>query len=211
MKKNKKDELSMEEELLKMGLPTEEAEESVLSTTEADEAAEETTTDDGLALQIGRAVISEFASMGEMDASSVAQLLLGNEADTSETGIAALSAKAANDLIRLEKADKLSKSIESYINDPSFIKLLYDMPTHIAVRLYDAESKTSSTLEEDAIKKAEQSIIEKLLARKALPVSTKSKSSASPDTDYSNMSSAQFRELSKRLRKAASDGMKVRI
>ncbi|MBQ2662487.1 MAG: hypothetical protein IJF80_07540 [Clostridia bacterium] len=209
MKNNKKDKLSMKEELAEMGLPTEEIEESVSDKANPNEA--EASIDDDLALQIGKAVINEFSAIGNMDVSSIAQLLLGNETDTSETGMAALSVKAANDLVRLEKEGKLSKDIESYISDPDFVKLLYDMPAHVAVRLYDAETKTSLGSDAEAIKKAEQSIIEKLLARKALPVSTKSKSSASPDTDYSNMSSAQFRELSKRLRKAANDGIKVRI
>lgn len=168
---------------------------------------------DEIALEIGRAVIEQLTASGELDAEAAAELLMESAPDRSNAGLAALSAKAANELVRLKEAGKLNGNIDDYVADPEFVKLLYDMPTRAAVRIYDLQKQASKSgmSDADAVAKAEQSIIEKLLARKALPKSTKSSVAASPEVDYSNMSSEQFRELSKRVKKAASDGMKVRI
>lgn len=178
-----------------------------------DESLNSDMVSDEVAARIGRAVIEQLTLSGELDSSSAAELLLGRYTDNSTTGLAALSAKAANDLVRLSESGELNRKIDDYIADPEFVELLYSMPTHAAVKIYDLQkdSHKASKNDADAIAKAEQSIIERLLMRKSLPASTKSTVSASPDTDYANMSSEQFRELSKRLKRAASNGMKVKI
>ncbi len=212
MKNKKKEKSVIEQDLELMGYAVDDSIDEEIDTVSSDTSNSQIISDE-VALQIGRAVIEQLTASGELDSDSAAELFLGRYTDNSTVGLAALSAKAANDLVHLQEAGKLNSKIEEYIGDAEFIKLLYNMPTHAAVRIYDLQKSQVNTNQNDAdaIAKAEQRIMEKLLTRKALPSSTKSSSSASPDTDYANMSSQQFRELSKRLKKAANDGIKVKI
>lgn len=165
---------------------------------------------DELAVSVGRSVIELMMAETGLDADMIAEMLLGG--DPNKAGLAAISAKAAKELAALEAEGKLERKAEDYIADSAFVSLLREMPLPAAVRIYDAEQKAQTApASQETLQNAERGIIEKLLARKALPQPIKSGVAASPELDYSHMSSAQFSELKKRLMRAAGEGRKIRI
>ena len=125
-------------------------------------------------------------------------------------GIAAISARAANDLMRLYEEGGIEGEIDSYLEDERFVKMLLEMPVKAALRLYAAECNA------DAAAKAERErgamdVMEKLAARRALPSPIKGNTPAAADTDYANMPTREFNLIKERLMRAASEGRRVSL
>lgn len=157
---------------------------------------------------IGRQLIESVCLDTGMDQAAAAAMLL--DGGGMPRGLAAISARAANDLIRLGEAGELQEDVEAYLEDERFVKMLLEMPVKAALRLYAAECR----MEENAKRERElgaQDIMEKIAARRALPTPIRGDVPAEAQTDYANMPSAQFREIKERLMKAAAEGHRATL
>lgn len=125
-------------------------------------------------------------------------------------GIAAISARAANDLMRLYKEGGIEGEIDSYLEDERFVKMLLEMPVKAALRLYAAECNADAAAKAEREKGA-MDVMEKLAARRALPSPIKGNTPAAADTDYANMPTREFNLIKERLMRAASEGRRVSL
>lgn len=157
---------------------------------------------------IGRQLIESVCLDTGLDTEAAAAMLL--DGGGMPKGIAAISARAANDLIRLSEAGELEEDVEAYLEDERFARMLLEMPVKAALRLYAAECR----MEENAKRERElgaKDIMEKIAARRALPTPIRGDVPAEAQTDYANMPSAQFREIKERLMQAAAQGRRVTL
>ena len=125
-------------------------------------------------------------------------------------GIAAISARAANDLMRLYEEGGIEGDIDSYLEDERFVKMLLEMPVKAALRLYAAECNADAAAKAEREKGA-MAVMEKLAARRALPSPIKGNTPAAADTDYANMPTREFNLIKERLMRAASEGRRVSL
>lgn len=125
-------------------------------------------------------------------------------------GIAAISARAANDLMRLYQEGGIEGDIDSYLEDERFVKMLLEMPVKAALRLYAAECNADAAAKAEREKGA-MDVMEKLAARRALPSPIKGNTPAATDTDYANMPTREFNLIKERLMRAASEGRRVSL
>ena len=125
-------------------------------------------------------------------------------------GIAAISARAANDLMRLYEEGGIEGEIDSYLEDERFVKMLLEMPVKAALRLYAAECNADAAAKAEREKGA-MDVMEKLAARRALPSPIKGNTPAAADTDYANMPTREFNLIKERLMRAASEGRRVSL
>ena len=125
-------------------------------------------------------------------------------------GIAAISARAANDLMRLYKEGGIEGEIDSYLEDERFVRMLLEMPVKAALRLYAAECNADAAAKAEREKGA-MDVMEKLAARRALPSPIKGNTPAAADTDYANMPTREFNLIKERLMRAASEGRRVSL
>ena len=125
-------------------------------------------------------------------------------------GIAAISARAANDLMRLYEEGGIEGEIDSYLEDERFVKMLLEMPVKAALRLYAAECNADAAAKAEREKGAME-VMEKLAARRALPSPIKGNTPAAADTDYANMPTREFNLIKERLMRAASEGRRVSL
>jgi len=127
--------------------------------------------------------------------------------EASQDGLKGLSARTANELFRLKKENALIGEPEDYVNDVSFLKLLQELPPYAALRVYTAEKSLESAQKALSLAKEEgaRDFMEKLAARHALPVPMKNLAPAAPETDFSAMTSEQFRAVKNRLSRAAQE------
>ncbi len=79
-------------------------------------------------------------------------------------GIAAISARAANDLMRLYEEGGIEGEIDSYLEDERFVKMLLEMPVKAALRLYAAECNADAAARAEREKGA-MDVMEKLAMR----------------------------------------------
>ncbi len=157
--------------------------------------------DGALAAKVGEMLIQNVADSLQVGAEEAALLLLGQAPD----GVKGISARAANELFRLKKENALEGEPEDYVNDPVFLALLREMPPAAALRVYASEKREGSAKRDlEAAKEAgARDLMEKLLARQALPAQLRSNALAAPETDFSSMSSEQFHALKTRLSRNA--------
>lgn len=125
-------------------------------------------------------------------------------------GIAAISARAANDIMRLYEEGGIEGEIDSYLEDERFVKMLLEMPVKAALRLYAAECNADAAAKAEREKGA-MDVMEKLAARRALPSPIKGNTPAAADTDYANMPTREFNLIKERLMRAASEGRRVSL
>lgn len=125
-------------------------------------------------------------------------------------GIAAISARAANDLMRLYEEGGIEGEIDRYLEDERFVKMLLEMPVKAALRLYAAECNADAAAKAEREKGA-MDVMEKLAARRALPSPIKGNTPAAADTDYANMPTREFNLIKERLMRAASEGRRVSL
>lgn len=125
-------------------------------------------------------------------------------------GIAAISARAANDFMRLYEEGGIEGEIDSYLEDERFVKMLLEMPVKAALRLYAAECNADAAAKAEREKGA-MDVMEKLAARRALPSPIKGNTPAAADTDYANMPTREFNLIKERLMRAASEGRRVSL
>ena len=107
-------------------------------------------------------------------------------------GIAAISARAANDLMRLYEEGGIEGEIDSYLED-------------------DAAECNADAAAKAEREKGAMDVMEKLAARRALPSPIKGNTPAAADTDYANMPTREFNLIKERLMRAASEGRRVSL
>jgi len=157
---------------------------------------------------IGRQLIQSVCLDTGLDEAAAASMLM--DGGGMPKGAAAISARAANDIMRMAEAGELEEDIEAYLEDERFARMLLEMPVKAAIRLYGAECR----MEENAKMQREmgaRDIMEKLAARRALPTPIRGDVPAEAQTDYANMPSAQFRQIKERLMRAAAEGRRVTL
>ena len=157
---------------------------------------------------VGKKLIQNLAASLGVGADEAAALLLSAEPD----GLKGLSERAANELYRLKQANALAGEPEDYVNDESFLALLRELPPEAALRVYAAEKSAAQAQEALASAREDgaRDLMEKLAARKALPVPLKQAALSAPETDYLGMSSEQFRALKSQLARAAQENRGTR-
>lgn len=107
-----------------------------------------------------------------------------------------VGARAAETLKRAEKEGRLARSIESYLADEGFLKLLREMPAELAIRIKEAEWAAEGA--RHARSDGERDAIEKLKARQALPTPMRTIIPVSAEPDFSAMSSEEFARFKRR-------------
>ncbi len=107
-----------------------------------------------------------------------------------------VGARAAETLKRAEKEGRLARSIESYLADEGFLKLLREMPAELAIRIREAEWAAEGA--RHARSDGERDAIEKLKARQALPTPMRTIIPVSAEPDFSTMSSEEFARFKRR-------------
>lgn len=107
-----------------------------------------------------------------------------------------VGARAAETLKRAEKEGRLARSIESYLADEGFLKLLREMPAELAIRIREAEWAAEGA--RHARSDGERDAIEKLKARQALPTPMRTIIPVSAEPDFSAMSSEEFARFKRR-------------
>lgn len=155
---------------------------------------------------IGRQLIESVCLDTGLDNESAAAMLM--DGGGMPRGVAAISARAANDLIRLAEAGELEGDVDTYLGDERFAKMLLEMPVKAALRLYAAECRMEETAKREREIGAKD-IMEKIAARRALPIPIRGDVPAEAQTDYANMPSDQFRRIKERLMQAAAQGRRV--
>lgn len=146
------------------------------------------------ALMVGEKLIQNLAASMNVSESEAAALLMESTPD----GLKGVSARAANELLRLKKENALSGEPEEYANDPAFLALLGEFPAKAALRVYIAEKSLKEARQDGA-----RDLMEKLAARRALPAPLNRGVPAAPETDFSTMPSEQFRALKNQFSRAA--------
>lgn len=146
------------------------------------------------ALMVGEKLIQNLAASMNVSESEAAALLMEGTPD----GLKGVSARAANELLRLKKENALSGEPEDYANDPAFLALLGEFPAKAALRVYIAEKSLKEARQDGA-----RDLMEKLAARRALPAPLNRGVPAAPETDFSTMPSEQFRALKNQFSRAA--------
>jgi hypothetical protein len=146
------------------------------------------------ALMVGEKLIQNLAASMNVSESEAAALLMESAPD----GLKGVSARAANELLRLKKENALSGEPEDYANDPAFLALLGEFPAKAALRVYIAEKSLKEARQDGA-----RDLMEKLAARRALPAPLNRGVPAAPETDFSTMPSEQFRALKNQFSRAA--------
>lgn len=148
---------------------------------------------------IGRSMIETL--MGETNVSferAVEMLLSGEGMPTS---VEAMSAIAADELIKLKEQGKLNGEIDDYLEDPEFQALISELPVSAALRVYEAQrgkrEMEGSIMEQRTLGREEA--MEKLRAQRALPMSSRAAAPAQPEVDFHNMSTEQFNQIKERL------------
>jgi hypothetical protein len=105
----------------------------------------------------------------------------------------------------LNKENALIGEPMDYVNDVSFLTLLHELPPSAALRVYTAEKSLESVQKALSFAKEEgaRDLMEKLAAKHALPAPMKNLAPSAPETDFSAMTSEQFRAAKNRLSRAA--------
>ncbi|HWR18031.1 MAG TPA: hypothetical protein VN608_00275 [Clostridia bacterium] len=127
--------------------------------------------------------------------------------EASLEGLKGLSARTANELFRLKRENALIGEPEDYVNDVNFLNLLQELPPSAAVRVFAAEKSLKEAQQALGTAKEEgaRDLMEKLSARHALPAPMKNFAPSAPETDFSAMTSEQFRAVKNRLSRAAQE------
>lgn len=119
----------------------------------------------------------------------------------------AMGERAARELAEMAQRGEI-EDIERYLADPEFMASLLEMPARAAVKLF--EERRSRMEAEAALSQAreagETDVLEKLRARRALPVSIRPEGRMSGETDYMAMSDEEFRRTRERIRREAFRG-----
>ncbi|MDR0840652.1 MAG: hypothetical protein LBN26_04610 [Christensenellaceae bacterium] len=156
------------------------------------------------AYAIGRQLIQCLCDEAGVEEAQAAALLLGGHAPG---GAEALCARAASDLIALQAQGQLT-DVDSYLADAAFVQLLYEMPAPAAVRLYHAERAAGEAAERER-RIGGEDMLEKLRARRSLPLPVRTGTPGGAPADYASMSSSQFAQIKKRLEQAAAQGRRA--
>lgn len=146
--------------------------------------------------QVGAMLLKEVSEKSGISKEEAFALIMGQE--PAEIGVRAASKNAAEQLIALQGEGKLAFAPEEYISDEWFIDLLGEMPVGAAVKVFETV-KASETAVREAQERGAQDILEKLAARKALPLPIRPGINAAPETNYFNMSAEDFKTLRQQI------------
>lgn len=102
------------------------------------------------------------------------------------------------EMLELQKQNKLSYSLEEYLNNEEFLVLLQEFEVKAAVRIFDAEEKAKAALET-----GKSQAIEDLKKRRSIPKPIRSSQPATAEPDFSRMSSEEFSKYKKQLQKTS--------
>ena len=107
---------------------------------------------------------------------------------------------APRELVSMQMKGELKLDPQVYLSDASFARLLREMPARSAVKMYErlVAGKPSG---ENA----------RAAASPGLPAPMRADTPASGARDYSGMSDAEFRRIKESYRRAAQNGMHVRL
>ena len=147
--------------------------------------------------RLGCEIIDALTESLGLGADEVAAMLSSN---SRPAGFDMLSMQAAKTLEGMEKSGRLRRSLEEYLADEGFIKLLREVPAQVAVRLSDAEHSAKKADERVGAERnlGMQDVLEKLKARRALPAQARAGVAASAKPDFSGMSSEEFNAFRRR-------------
>ena len=108
--------------------------------------------------------------------------------------------RIARELVSMQMKGELKLDPQVYLSDASFARLLREMPARSAVKVYErlVAGKPSG---ENA----------RAAASPGLPAPMRADTPASGARDYSGMSDAEFRRIKESYRRAAQNGMHVRL
>ena len=138
-------------------------------------------------------VPEDLARMTREEAAQIAGAQIGG-------GIEEISVRAARELVSMQMKGELKLDPQVYLSDASFARLLREMPARSAVKVYErlVAGKPSG---ENA----------RAAASPGLPAPMRADTPASGARDYSGMSDAEFRRIKESYRRAAQNGMHVRL
>ncbi len=142
--------------------------------------------------QLGCRMLDELTQSYSLSSEEALAMLTGEFAPQSAQIV---GARAAGALESLEKEGKLKRGIESYLEDEGFLSMLRQMPAELAIRLKEAEWAAENA--ENARREGAESAIEKLLARKSMPVQMRAAVPASSEPDFKSMSADEFARFKK--------------
>ncbi len=108
-----------------------------------------------------------------------------------------LSRQAAAALAQLEREGRLARPASEYLQDAAFQTLLSELPAAAAVRVYEAE-RMAGQAAQTAEPNAEEAVLEKLRARRALPTPLRGAAPVSAQEDFTNMTSEEFERFKQR-------------
>jgi len=147
--------------------------------------------------RLGCEIMDELTRSLGIGADEIAAML-GSGARPNASNV--LGKQAASALAQMEKNGQLTRSMEEYLADENFIKLLREVPAQIAVRLSDAElsAKKADERAESSRSLGMQDALEKLRMRRTLPQQTRARTTASAEPDFSQMSTDEFNEFKRR-------------
>ena len=112
-------------------------------------------------------------------------------------GMDVLSRKYAATLNEMEQAGKLGRPAGEYLDSDAFAQLMQELPLSAAVRVFEAEEAARSAKEQAGMD-AEQAVLEKIRAQRALPASLRSGIPTSAEPDFARMSSEEFERFKQR-------------
>lgn len=95
----------------------------------------------------------------------------------------------------MERAGQLRRPAEEYLREHAFQQLLRELPATAAVRVFEAENMRAA---EEPGAGAEEAVLEKMRARRALPTPLRSAAPVSAKEDFANMSSEEFERFKQR-------------
>lgn len=104
---------------------------------------------------------------------------------------------AAATLAELDRAGKLSRPVNAYLEDEAFTALLTEMPASAAVRVFEAEHN-AKRVGAEAGANAEQDMLEKMRARRALPTQLRGNAPVSAEPDFAHMTGEEFERFKQR-------------
>ncbi len=137
--------------------------------------------------QLGCKMLDELTQRYSLSSEEALSMLTGEFAPQSAQIV---GARAAEALELLEKDGKLKRGIESYLGDEGFLSMLRQMPAELAIRLREAEWAAEGA--ENARREGERSAIERILAKKSMPVQMRTNMPASGEPDFKRMSADEF-------------------
>ncbi len=141
---------------------------------------------------VGCALVDGLTRELGISAEQAAAMLTGG---TQPSGMDVMLRRQGAVLSGLERAGKLSRPASEYLGHGAFQELLWNLPAAAAVRVFEAEEAAKRA---GMGENAEQAVLEKLRAQRALPAPLRKSAPTSAEPDFAQMSSAEFERFKQR-------------